>query len=317
MLNWGIIGLGNVAKRFAASLTHFPEAALYAIASQTPEKREAFQKAFPAEKVYDSYAALLSDEEVDVVYIALPHGMHYKWAKAALEANKCVLIEKPAVLHAQEFVELSQIASSRQLFLMEAMKSRFIPLTKVIHQEVTSGLIGQIVSIENHFQSYHDYDAHSYLYDEAQGGALYDCGTYCLASVLDLVPGQMTDIQNNVTYHHGVDVYDEVHLTFENGVKALCVCSIEDEVKDRSMIIKGTNGQIKVDYFYRPTEALIEAGEESYTVTVEIPYDDFYPEIEAVHQGISYLKTESPLMSHQDSIRLAQTLEAIKKVSHG
>ncbi|HAN58490.1 MAG TPA: gfo/Idh/MocA family oxidoreductase, partial [Erysipelotrichaceae bacterium] len=290
---------------------------LYAIASQTPEKREAFQKAFPAEKVYDSYAALLNDEEVDVVYIALPHGMHYKWAKAALEANKCVLIEKPAVLHAQEFFELSQIASSRQLFLMEAMKSRFIPLNKVIHQEVTSGLIGQIVSIENHFQSHHDYDAHSYLYDEAQGGALYDCGTYCLASVLDLVPGQMTAIQNNVTYHHGVDVYDEVHLTFENGVKALCVCSIEDEVKDRSMIIKGTNGQIKVDYFYRPTEALIEAGEESYTVTVEIPYDDFYPEIEAVHQGISYLKTESPLMSHQDSIRLAQTLEAIKKVPHG
>lgn len=317
MLNWGIIGLGNVAKRFAASLENFPEASLYAIASHTDSKREAFLEKYHPQNIYKDYQTLLADEEVDVVYIALPHGLHYKWAKAALEHNKCVLIEKPAVLHAQEFEELSQIAKDRQLFLMEAMKSRFIPLNKVIRQEVSQGLIGDILTIENHFQSCHDYDPHSYLYDPDMGGALYDCGTYCLAAVLDLVKSPISQVKTKVQVNHQVDVFDEVHLTFENGATATCTCSIEDEKSDRSMTIIGTKGKITMDYFYRPTEAIVEAGDESYTVSVEIPYDDFYPEIEAVHHGIAYLQIESPLMSHADSICLASTLEKIKSENYG
>ena len=110
---------------------------------------------------------------------------------------------------------------------MEAMKSRFIPMINQVHKEIEKGIIGDIVSIENHFQSIVPYDEHSYIYDSKQGGALYATGIYNIATVLDFVKSPVVSISNDVKVEHGVDVHDSITLEFENGVKAFMEASLD------------------------------------------------------------------------------------------
>lgn len=314
MLNWGVIGLGKVAKRFCDSLSHSDVGHLYAIASHSKEKQNAFAKAYAPDHVYGDYDAFFNDEEIDVVYIAVPHGLHYELCKKALEHYKCVLCEKPAFLTKKEAEEITQMAKDRHLFFMEAMKTRFIPLIKVLRKNIADGMIGDIVSIENHFLSEVPYDPERYLFDHKMGGALYDTGVYGLAFLFDFVRTPVVNIENKVEHQYGVDVYDQVTLTFENGVKGIVECAM-NRPRDRRGIIKGTKGSVMLDPYYRPEEAIVEIGDESYTLTAKIPYDDFHPEIEAVHQDIEHLQVEDQLMSFSDTIYLSEMFEKIKDVS--
>ena len=176
MLNWGVIGLGRIAQRFCDSLSHFDEACFYAGASRNPEKRQQFKELYHPEKLYDDYIKLLEDENVDIVYIALPHASHYHYALEAMKHHKAVLVEKPATLTSKEIRTLCEYSEKNHVFFMEAMKSRFIPMINQVHKEIDKGIIGDIVSIENHFQSIVPYNEQSYIYDPKQGGALYDTG---------------------------------------------------------------------------------------------------------------------------------------------
>ena len=314
MLQWGVLGLGRIAHRFVESLSHFDEAQFYAGASRNIEKRKDFMKYHPV-KLYESYEQLLEDPEVDIVYIALPHGMHYHWSMEALKHNKCVLCEKPAMLSSKDMEEIASYAKTHHLFFMEAMKTRFMPLTHILHQEIEKGMIGDIVHISNHFHSQVDYNPSSYLFNKEQGGALYDTGTYCLASILDYIHSPIVSISSNVRKKYDVDVYDEVSLTFKNGMTADFSCSIDDQER-RDMIIEGTKGTITLSPFYRPLEAVIKTNDgESMTCMTEV-IDDFYPEIKAVHDAIAYIDIESPYMTHKDSLKIIQVIERIKDCAH-
>lgn len=253
---------------------------------------------------------LLEDENVDIVYIALPHASHYKYALEAMKHHKAVLVEKPATLTSKEIRTLCEYSEKNHVFFMEAMKSRFIPMINQVHKEIEKGIIGDIVSIENHFQSIVPYDEHSYIYDPKQGGALYDTGIYNIATVLDFVKSSVVSISNDVKVERGVDVHDSITLEFENGVKAFMEASLDGPVR-KDMIITGTKGTITLDPFYRPTKAVISFNGESFTGEIPYDIDDFHTEIEACHEAIAYIKVESDRMSHQDSIDCIELMERI------
>ena len=101
IIRWGILGAGNIAYRFAASLKKEPGSILQAVSVRDPEKGKAFLKSHPAEKMYFRHEDLIQDPEVDALYIALPHGLHREWALKALDAGKAVLLEKPAGMNAE------------------------------------------------------------------------------------------------------------------------------------------------------------------------------------------------------------------------
>lgn len=136
MVKWGIIGLGNIAARFAKSLQKSNEGILYAVASRNSNKSKKFATNFNAKKAYDNYEDLLNDANIDVVYIALPHDLHKEWAVNSLKKKKGVLCEKPVALCAKEMIEIQKAAIENKAFFMEAMKTRFLPameeLKKVI-----------------------------------------------------------------------------------------------------------------------------------------------------------------------------------------
>ncbi|MFR7590327.1 MAG: Gfo/Idh/MocA family protein [Longibaculum sp.] len=312
MIRWGIIGLGNIAMRFYNSLMHCENGYLYAVASRTPLKRESFHQQYPHVKVYDNYEDLLNDEQIDVVYIALRHADHYALSKAALLHQKAVLCEKPATLSYQQTQELCDLSFQNNLFFMEAMKTRFIPLIADIKEELEKGSIGDIEYIETAFCSCVPYREGHYLFDKGQGGALYDVGIYNIASVLDYIHSPLVHVKTKWKENYGVDVHDNIELTFENGQKAFIELAI-DEKKEKIMTIKGTKGKLIAEPFYRPTVAtLIQDGQER---ILQKPYirDDFYTEIEEVHRCLQAHLIESPRMTHQDSLDCMAVIEAIKE----
>ncbi|WP_288155048.1 Gfo/Idh/MocA family protein [uncultured Sharpea sp.] len=319
MLHWGVMGLGNIAHRFVSSLAQFDETDFYAGASHNAQKREEFKEKYHPAVLYENYEEMLEDEDVDVVYIALPHGLHFKWVMESLKHGKCVLVEKPAFLTREEAITATTYAREHHLFFMEAMKTRFIPLIEVLHRQIEKGLIGDIVRVENYFtsNSMDKVSPDSYLFDQKMGGALYDVGVYNIASILDVIKSDVTHIENDATFKNGIDIHDKVTLTFANGATAYFECAIDDLQNKRSGKIIGTKGSIEMDYFYRPTSATVNYEGESQSVTRELDGDDFYSEIAAVHHGISYINYEAKRMSHQDTIDEVSLLEAIHEVTYG
>lgn len=312
MIHWGIIGLGNIAKRFAEGLKYSDVGSLYGGASHNEDKRAYFKEKYGI-KTYDNYYDLLDDDEIDVVYIAVPHGMHYQWIKEALNRNKAVLCEKPITLDYNELQELIELSKQKHTFLMEAMKTRFIPMTKQIQKLVDDKVIGDVLRIETSFCNDVPYMKEHYLYDEKQGGILYDCGIYNIASILQFIKSGVKEMRVDYKKKYNVDIDDKIEMTFESGQTAFIECSMIQS-KEKTMKIYGSKGTITVSPFYRPQEALVEFNNgESFTGYLPYDNDDFYSEIEEVHRCLGFIEIESPLMSHEDSLKCIELMLKIKE----
>ena len=317
MIKWGIIGLGNIAIRFAKSLSYTNEGKLYAIASKTKDKRDSFYEQYNCEKVYEDYYELLNDKEIDAVYIALPHGLHKYWSIEALRHKKAVLCEKPVGLNAEEMKEIKKEACLNNTFFMEAMKTRFIPLIHTIKEILKNNDIGEITNIEANFcDNVTDIKQGSYLFDKKQGGALLDVGVYPLSFVMDMIDSEVDQVKSHMEINEaGVDSYFKAILTFENGVIGTIEGAI-DRNKERTAIIKGTKGYIEIPIYNRPHKVIVNLNnEESYKIEKELEFDDMYAEIKEVHDCLKELKLQSENLSLSESIRVMEVLDEIRKTA--
>lgn len=308
MIKWGILGLGTIAKRFLNSLAFHTEGIAYVAGSFTPEKRKDFQEQYPNMKIYDNYQQVIEDSQVDAVYIALPHKNHYEWALKSLQAGKAVLCEKPATLSYQETKYLCEVSKENKILFIEGLKTRFIPM----RQELKKINIGDIERVETSFCYQRDYESNQFLFDFEQGGILNDVGSYCLGTIIDWIHSPVSQINSQVDYFHKVDAENKVELIFQSGQTALLEMSLLTE-RERKMTICGNLGKIEATPFYRPEEAIItmKTGE-IIKRSKAYQYDDFYTEIEEVHQCLRKNIFESPKMPHQDSITCAKIMSDIR-----
>lgn len=317
MIKWGIIGLGNIANRFAKSLSYSNDGELYAIASKTKEKLNVFYEEHKCEKLYEDYDELLKDKDIDAVYIAIPHGLHKYWAIKALKHKKAVLCEKPVGLNAEEMREIKEEVILNNTFFMEAMKTRFISLIHDIKKIIKNKEIGEITEIEANFCNHvTDIKEGSYLLDKIQGGALLDVGVYPLSFVMDMVDSKVKEVKSSMEVNEaGVDSYFKAILTFENGVTGIIEGAF-DRNKERTAIIRGTKGYIEIPIYNRPSKATIFINHsESYTIEKELEFDDMYAEIKEVHNCLKSSKLQSEYLSLDESIRVMEILDEIKKVA--
>lgn len=151
-VRWGILGAGHISHRFASSLKKVDGARLVAAAGRTPAHVEEFSRAFSIDAAHShasaddngdaAYDALIADPDVDAIYLALPHGMHTRWACRALCAGKAVLCEKPAVLSEEEALSIASTSRERGVLFMEAMKNRFCPMRTRVKDLLASGELG-------------------------------------------------------------------------------------------------------------------------------------------------------------------------------
>ena len=266
MIRWGILGGGNVAHRFAESLKHFEGGQLLAVGCRTKEKAEAFSREYPCRYIYDDYGRLLENEEIDAVYIGLPHALHCQWAVRSMEAGKAVLCEKPAAMNSEEMREICRISEEREILFMEAMKTRFVPIHRLIRTVLEKGLIGRITKVETSLCNLSaPGDPGCYLYDPQQGGTLLDVGIYCASWIDELIGseyGQPEIRQASFRMVDQVESYAKCWLLYHDEaggqIRAMLECAF-DEKKPRKLTIHGEWGTIEVPELHRPQKMAVTA----------------------------------------------------------
>jgi predicted dehydrogenase len=178
-LRWGIIGTGGIAHTFVRDLGLIDEGTAVAVGSRTEASANAFADEFDIPTRFGSYEELVSDPDVDVVYVSTPHPMHHANTLLALNAGKPVLCEKPFTMNSSEARDVVAIAREKGLFLMEAMWTRFLPHIVKIRELVQSGALGELVLVEaDHGQWFPLDPNHRIFAPELGGGALLDLGVY-------------------------------------------------------------------------------------------------------------------------------------------
>ncbi|MEY8354941.1 Gfo/Idh/MocA family oxidoreductase [Lachnospiraceae bacterium 54-53] len=316
MVRWGIIGLGNIAARFSKSLNCSKDGTLYAVASRKKETCEAYESMYPGCISYLSYDELLEDENVDAIYIALPHGMHMEWSIKALQHKKAVLCEKPSTVSEEEIRLVVDQARENQTFFMEAMKSRFGVCMKKIKEELEQGEIGEIKSIRANFCGHLDRPSikkESYYFDKKQGGTLLDMGPYPVAFFMDVLGDKVKRVESRILVDkNGIDYHINGIMFYQSGQTALFeVCF--DEKKEREAVIEGTEGIMRIPYYYRATEyTIIGKDKKIKTESYPLAVDDMFDEIGEVHQCLKAGLMESSRFTWQDSITEMHLLDKIR-----
>lgn len=316
MIHFGILGAGNIAHRFAASLAKVEGAELVAASRRTAEKAAAFLAEVPCAsgaRAYGDHEALLADPEVDAIYLALPHDLHHVWALRALDAGKVVLCEKPAMLSEAEAAEVTAAARERGLLFMEAMKTRFVPLHPHVMDAV--GALGPVARVHaslcnDALASYRTRD--TYILGGGPGsGVLLDCGIYCASWLDELLPGEIAVERVDTAFYEGSDVYVDAHMTI-GGVSAELECAC-DRARLRQLVVEGERGVLTVDDLHRPQHAELRiAGEPTRDLDAPYEVDDFYGQITHFCALMRAGDIESPLMPHAATCRCARILDAIR-----
>lgn len=178
-IRWGIIAPGGIARGFARDIQNFTPMNIHAVGSRSIQRAESFAAEFGIPKAYGSYEELVADTDIDAIYVASPHSEHFAHARLALEAGKPVLVEKSFTKTAAEASELVNLARDKNLLVMEAMWTRFLPHIDVVLQLVRNGAIGEILSVTaDHGQLMKFGPEHRVFNKKLAGGALLDLGIY-------------------------------------------------------------------------------------------------------------------------------------------
>lgn len=254
MYNWGILGAGSIARVFVNGLRFSKTGRAAAVASQTPERLNALADDFAIPKRYSSYAAMLDDPEIDVVYISTIHPMHAEWAIKAAAAGKHMLIEKPIGMNLAETQAMIDAAQQHDVFLMEAFMYRCHPQMQKLREVINSGVIGPVRIIRSVFSYYSAPSPTSRAYNkELGGGAILDIGCYP-ASMARFVAGAATGrpfldplsvkAAGKVS-PSGVDLYTAATLHFENDIIAEIIGGVAVSMPVETNIY-GDDGMISV-----------------------------------------------------------------------
>lgn len=327
VVRWGILGAGNIARRFASSLSNVEAAELVALSCRSADKAQAFAKEHgiaPSGALSDellgrpgaAHEALLADPSVDAVYLSLPHALHHDWAIRALRAGKAVLCEKPACLGVEEAADVARVARECGSLFMEGMKARFTPCYRTVCELVDKGEIGDVVRVETILcndmrelvrsgKTYHS--------NPVGGGVLLDCGIYCASWLDDFLPAGEAQVTAfaGVANDQGIDMYASATLEVA-GLSATLECAF-DRAKPRQAVLVGTRGRVVIEELHRCQRATVYAdGCEPRVIDAPYEVDDFYGEALHFTKLVAAGAEESDVMPLQATVRCVRIVDAVK-----
>ena len=314
MLNYGVIGAGRIAKQFCNAVIGIG-GVLYAVASRNLNKAKAYQKEFGFEKAYCSYDALLKDPNVDIIYLATPHGLHFEQMMQILDYKKHILCEKSFTLNEKQARLVFAKAKENNCFVMEALWTRFLPTILEVKQLVDEGIIGQITEIQNSFGFAFEYGEKERLYDLKLGaGALLDVGVYTL-SFTHLFLGKPNCFETKVEMDpNGFDLSEQSTFFYDHATAHL-ESSINKDL-DSTAIIKGTKGMIKVPQFWKAEKAFVYDLNNSLIKEISYPFlvNGFEYEIMETYKVIQSGLLESSIMTHNITLEILKEMDDLRKV---
>ncbi|MBC7631980.1 Gfo/Idh/MocA family oxidoreductase [Aeromicrobium sp.] len=314
-IRWGILATGKIAATFATDLALVPGSVLAAVGSRHPEAAREFAERFGGARAHGSYEDLAADDEVDVIYVATPHGRHLEDVMTCFEAGKAVLCEKALTMNVADTETLVAEARSRRLFFAEAMWMRANPNIRRIRQMVEEGACGQIrqVRAELGFVAPRD---RARLWDPALGAsALLDVGIYPL-TFAHLVLGEPEAIVAAGTLSGGIDVNAGATMTYASGAVANIAWN-QVARSDNRASIAGDGGLIEVPArFHHPTAFSYTQGAEGRggpveTIGLPVTGRGYAHEIEEVASCLRAGATESALLPLDETVSLMRQMADI------
>ncbi len=315
-IRWGILGCGKIAHKFASDLKLVEEAELIAVASKDEKRASDFSTLHSSRFAFNSYEQLVSCNEVDVVYVATPHGFHHEHALLCLNHKKAVLCEKALALNSLQVSEMIAAAKKNQVFLMEAFWTKFLPQYQKVVELIQSGEIGELKMVQADFGFLAQPPLAQRLYDPVLGGgALLDIGIYPVFLAVSLLgrPEETNAVMQ--PYASGVDEQIAMTLKFSGGAIAVLSATFAADTPVEATIV-GTRGFIRMHNRFHNATSTIELVKER-NAAQKIPVykeDGFGYQFEARHVGecLNNKLIESPMMSHADSLLLIETLDRIR-----
>ena len=316
-MKWGILATGTIAEKFADTVNHMEQEdeTLIACASRTLEHGKAFASKYGIPKVYGSYAQMMTDSEVDAVYIATPNSLHYENCRMCLEAGKHVLCEKPFTLCVDQAEELYELAEEKGLFIMEAFWIRFLPAYDKLRAMLRDGVIGEVKRITSQFGfTVEGARRERKFKSELGGGALLDIGIYNLGFFHMITEAAPEGFQSEVHMtEYGTDDYSEVELEYPGGCSAHCIQAIGKKL-ERHAKIEGTKGDILMDDFQHLQEFTVQLKDgSSYLVKEPFKVNGFEYEIVETSRCVSCGLNTSDRYTKEDCLTILRLMDDIRE----
>jgi predicted dehydrogenase len=313
-INWGIIGLGKIARKFAADLQLVPNATLHAVASTSAERAHAFAAQYQVPHVFESYEAILDCPDLDVVYIATPHRFHCENTLMCLSRKMPVLCEKPIGMNAYEVQQMMNASIQNKTFLMEAFWTQFIPAFKKAMNLLQSGVIGKPLSIKADFGFAAPFDVEKRAFNkDLGGGSLLDIGLYPVFLALEVF-GKPIDIQAFAQFSTtGVDATCAILLKHNQGEISM-LHSTFTSLTNTEAYIYGEHGTIHIHpRFHHPEKVSLQVhGKPLKEFSMPYNGNGYQFEIEEVNRCLKKNVLESSLLPLSKSALLAETLDKIR-----
>ncbi|WP_166963401.1 Gfo/Idh/MocA family protein [Yeosuana marina] len=314
-VRWGIIGLGNIAHKFATDLLTIDDSELYAVASRAQEKATDFASKYNATKAYSSYEDLASDPLVDAVYIATPHAFHKENTILCLEKGISVLCEKPFAMNADEVNEMIACAKANNTLLMEALWTYFLPHYQYVLETLKNKTYGNILKLEADFGFFREFNNDSRLFRKSLGGgSLLDIGIYPIFSALSTLGVAQKKEAHATFFDNKTDSSCDMTFYYDNDVTATLKSSLLEDLPTEA-IFYCEQATIKVNrQFHCPTTvSILIDGEENIK---DFGYTTIGYNFETIHFNklLRDGKTESDIMSFEFSEQLIKTLDDVREL---
>lgn len=316
-VRWGVVSTGRIASIVTGDLALLPDAVLHAVSSRSRAgaeefaARHGFRHAYGDDARLPGYVRLIQDPDVDIVYVATPHASHFTVAKAALEAGKHVLCEKPITLNARDAAVLAELAQRKGLFLMEAVWSRFLPSVQRAAEIIASGELGDLRWIQADLGFPAPYDAEARLWKlEEGGGALMDLGVYLLTWALVTLGRPESLAASSRLNGDGVDTETAMTLRYPSGAQAQLMASLTT-VSTQTATVAGTQGMLRCSApLFNPRQLTVTLASGQPRVEDFPPAGRGYTyQLREVTRCIQQGQTESPTLPLADTLTTMSLLD--------
>ncbi|KFF30985.1 Gfo/Idh/MocA family protein [Bifidobacterium bombi] len=323
-VNVAILGAGSIANAMAETLnamTHTREYGglvnLYAVAARDAGRAAQFASRYGLPVSYGSYAELLADPDVDLIYIATPHSLHAEQGLACIEAGKNILVEKAFTANASQAQELLTAAERSGLLCTEAIWPRYMPSRAIIDDILESGAIGEVKAASANL-GYPTHYKKRITDPNLAGGALLDVGVYTLnfvdMALSDRSQRHIDRIETSMLpYETGVDAHDSITLYYDDGVMATNAASML-AVSDRTGTVWGTDGYLIVQNVNNPESIDVFDKEHHMAKHYAVPRQltGYEYEVAAAANAVLDGETECTQMPHADTLRIMELMDSIR-----
>ena len=310
-IRWGVVGPGRIAEKVVEDFAHVPGARAVAVASRSLDRAQAFAGRHGIDRAHGSYADVLADPDVDVLYVATPHPQHHAVAMAALQAGKALLVEKAFTATVAGAREVVSAARAADVFVMEAMWTRFQPAVVRLRELIADGAIGEVRSVQADLGVQREFDPTDRLFaKELGGGALLDLGVYVVSFAQMLLGDPDTVTATGSTFDTGVDAEASLLLGYADGRSATLMTSLRNALPGQARVF-GTAGWIDVlPRFHHPqTIVLHRVGADPQEITLPQLGGGYAHELIEVTECLRAGRTESAVMPLADTLAVQQVLE--------